>query len=199
MNLCAATLAGAGLAQLTGWNAATEIHLPGVAVAPDFDIEFLRERVDAADADTMKTAGDFIGGGVELATRVQLCEHHLHRGHALATGQIHHVHGNTTAIVDDSDGIVDVDDDFDLFGVAGESFVDGIVYDLVDEVMQSHLTRGPDVHCGTEANGFKAFQDLDVFAGVAVVIAVHGGRTQNFSRHKIPFARCSVMSWVSRG
>ena len=57
--------------------------------------------------------------------------------------------------------------------------------------------RWTDVHCGAEADGFKAFEDLNVLASVAIVVAVHGGRAQNFSRHRIPFARCCVMSRVA--
>ena len=73
--------------------------------------------------------------------------------------------------------------------IAGESLVHRIVHDLVDEVVQPHLSGRADVHGGTEAHGFKAFEDFDVFAGVVVVVAVDGGAAQNFSRHKIPFAR----------
>ena len=123
----------------------------------------------------MQTAGNFVGGSVEFAARMQLGEHHLHGGHVLAAGQIHHVDGNAATIVDDGDGVVDVDDDVDLSCVAGESLVDGIVDDFVDEVMQTHLAGGADVHCGTQADGFKAFEDFDVVAGVAVVVAVDGG------------------------
>ena len=42
VNLGAAFLAGARLAQLTGGKPAAEVHLPGVAVAPDLDVELLR-------------------------------------------------------------------------------------------------------------------------------------------------------------
>ncbi len=143
-------------------------------------------------ADAVQAAGDFVGGRVELAAGVQLGEHHLHGGHPLAAGQVHHVHGNAAAVVDHGDGVVDVDDDIDLFGVAGKSLVDRVVDDFVDEVMQPHLAGRADVHGGTQAHRFKAFEDLDVLAGVVVVVAVDGGAAQNFSRHKIPFARCSV-------
>ena len=44
---------------------------------------------------------------------------------------------------------------------------------------------------GRRRTASKPFENLDVFAGVAVVVAVHGGAAQNFSRHKIPFARSS--------
>ena len=164
--------------------------LPGVAVAPDFDFELLAERVDAADAHAVQSAGDFVGGGVEFAAGVQLGEHHLHGGHLLAVGQVHHVHGNAAAVVDDGDGVVDVDDDVDFLGVAGQGLVDGVVDDFVDQMMQSHLAGRADVHGRAQAHRLKAFQDFDVFAGVVVVVAVHGGAAQNFSRHRIPFARC---------
>jgi hypothetical protein len=106
----------------------------------------------------------------------------------LATGKIHYVDGNAAAIVDDCDGVIDVDDDINFFAIAGESFVDGIVNDFVDEVMQTHLACGADVHCGAKADGLKALEDLDVVASVTVVVAAGGGRTQYFSRHKLPFA-----------
>jgi hypothetical protein len=91
-----------------------KVHLPGVAVAPDLDVELLRERVDAAHAHAVQAAGDLVGGGVELAAGVQLGQHHLHGRHLLAVGQIHHVHGNAAAVVDHGDGVVDVDGDIDF-------------------------------------------------------------------------------------
>src|ERR1035438_4118403 len=41
VNLGSAPLAAADLAQLASGHAATEVHLPGVVVAPDLDIELL--------------------------------------------------------------------------------------------------------------------------------------------------------------
>jgi hypothetical protein len=89
-----------------------------------------------------------------------------------------------------------VDDDIDFLAVPGESFVDGIVHDFVDEVMQTHFAGGADVHCGTKADGFKALEDFDVVASVAVVVArFAAGRY--FSRHKLPFAMGFVRLWVA--
>src|ERR1035441_6482866 len=118
MNLRPALLAGARLAQLTYRRAATEVHLPCESVAPDLDVELLRERVDATDAHAVQAAGDLIGGGVEFAASVEDGQHHLHGGHLLAAGQRLHIDRNTAAIVDDGDRIVHVDDDVDLGGVA---------------------------------------------------------------------------------
>ena len=57
--------------------------------------------------------------------------------------------------------IVDVDGDFDSVAVAGQRFVDRIVHDLVDQVMQTGFAGGADVHRRPQANGFQAFQHLD--------------------------------------
>ncbi len=160
-------------------------RLTGFFRAPDFDLELFAERVHATYADAMKAAGDFVGGGVELAAGVQLGEHDLHGGHALAVRRVHHVHGNAAAVVDHGDGVVHVDHDIDFLGVAGKRFVDRVVDDFVDEVVQPHLAGRADVHGGAQAHGFKAFKNFDVFAGVAVVVAVlDGGAAQSFSRHK---------------
>ena len=199
VDLGAALLAGSGLAQFADGKTATEIHLPGVAVAPDLDVEFLAERVDATHAHAVQAAGDFVGGGIEFAAGVELGEDHLHRRHHLAVAHRHHVHGNAAAIVDHGDGVVDVDDDFDLLGVAGQRFIDGVIDHLIDQVVQAHLAGRADVHGRTKAHRLQAFENLDVFAGVAAVVAASGGEgllgcvdRHSLSRHRVLFARLSL-------
>ncbi len=137
----------------------------------------------------METAGDFVGGGVELAAGMELGQHHLDGRHPLAVGQIHHVHGNAAAVVDHGNRIVDVDDDFNSLGVAGQSLVDGIIHDLVDEVVQAHFPGRTDIHGRAQANRLEAFQDFDVFAGVTIVIASRG-QDRCFGRHRCPIGLC---------
>jgi hypothetical protein len=163
-----------------------------VAVAPDLDVELLRERVDATDADAMQAAGDLVGGGVEFAAGMELGEHHLHGRHHLAVGEKHHVHRDAAAVIDHGDRVVDVDDDLDFFAVAGQRLVHRVVHHLVDQVVQAHLAGGADVHGGTQAHGLQAFKDLDVLAGIAAVIFGERCGVQGISRHRIPFARPSL-------
>ena len=85
---------------------------------------------------------------------------------------VHHVDGNAAAVVDHGDGVVDVNGDFDLVGMAGERFVDGVVHDFVDQVVQSHLAGRADVHRGTLAHGFHAAENFD---GIGVVVPVAPG------------------------
>ena len=58
-------------------------------------------------------------------------------------------------------------EDVDAIAEAGHRLVDGVIDDLVDEVMQAALVGGPDVHTGAAADGLKALEDLDIGSGVS--------------------------------
>ena len=51
--------------------------------------------------------------------------------------------------------------------VAGQSFVDGVVDHLVDEMVKAAGAGGADVHAGAFADRLEAFEDLDIL-GVVV-------------------------------
>ncbi len=172
VNLGATALGRADLAQLADRIAATEVHLPGVAVAADLDVELLRERVDATDADAVQTARDLVGRGIKLAAGMQNGEHDLNGRHLLAIGQSLHIDRDATAIVNNGHRVVDMDDDVNPRRVTGQRLVDRVVDHLINKVMQAHLAGRADIHGRPETNCLKAFEDLDVFARVAVVIAV---------------------------
>ena len=50
--------------------------------------------------------------------------------------------------------------------MAGHGLVDGVVHDLVDEVVETSDAGGADVHPGPLADGLEALQDLDVLCAV---------------------------------
>ena len=70
--------------------------------------------------------------------------------------------------------------DFDLVGVTGERFVDGVVHDFVDQMMQSDLARRADIHGGTFADGFHSAQHFDGIGSVVPVAPVDGGEPPVF-------------------
>ena len=53
--------------------------------------------------------------------------------------------------------------------VAGERLVDGVVDDLVDEVVQTARAGRADVHAGALANRFESLEHLDLVRAVRVV------------------------------
>ncbi len=163
---------GAGFSQLAGGLALRVSLLPGETVAPDFQFQFFAERVDAAHAHAVQSAGNFVGIGVELAARVQRGHHDLCGGNFFAV-DVHVVDGNAAAVVDDGDGIVEMNGDFDLVGVTGERLVNRVIDNFVDQVMQAEFARRADVHGGTLAHGFHAAEHFD---GVGGVVGV--GRSQ---------------------
>src|SRR5699024_11428627 len=56
--------------------------------------------------------------------------------------------------------------------VAGQGLVDGVVHDLVDQVVQATLAGGADIHARPLADRLQPFEDLDL---AAVVLVVGGG------------------------
>ena len=153
------------LLQLVLGRPARVLLRPVVAVAADLHEQALGQRVDDRHADAVQAAGDLVAAAVaELAAGVQHGEHDLDRRAALL---LVHRDGDPAAVVDDGDRVVGVDRDGDLGAVAGERLVDGVVDDLVDEMVQAHHAGRADVHAGALADGLEAFQHRDVLGVVA--------------------------------
>ena len=79
-----------------------------------------------------------------------------------------HVDGDAAAVVGDRDGVaVLVQRDGDRVGVAVEVFVDGVIDDLPDEVVQALGVHAADVHRRPFADGLQPFEDGNVLGGVS--------------------------------
>ena len=138
--------------------------LVDLLVAPDLELEPLGERVDDRHADAVQPARHLVAVVVELAAGVQHREHDFRRR---STAFVH-VGRNAAAVVDDRDRVVDVDGDVDFGGKPGERFVDRVVDDFVDEMMQPGGPGRPDVHRRPLAHGLEPFEDLDALGAVFV-------------------------------
>src|SRR5688572_13912817 len=71
-----------------------------------------------------------------------------------------HVDRNTAPVVFDADRVVGVYHDVDMIAVSSECFVDRVVYDFVNEVVQTAWPGGSDVHTGTLPDSFEALENL---------------------------------------
>jgi hypothetical protein len=144
---------------------------PDVAVGVDLDVERDGEGVDDGDTDAVQAAGDRVGVAVELPARVQ-------HGHDDLDGRLllHRVHADRdpAAVVGDPHAAVVLQDHLDARGVARHRLVDRVVHDLPDEVVQTPLTGGADVHAGPLADGLEPLQDRDRRRAVAVLLLRHG-------------------------
>src|SRR5688500_9207902 len=71
-----------------------------------------------------------------------------------------------------------MDNDVDMIAVTSECFVDRVVYDFVNEVVQAAWPGGSDVHTGTLPDSFEALENLDltgiVFFGFSHALLAFG-------------------------
>ena len=151
-------------------------HIPlavDASVAPDFEVELLRERVHHRDADAVQPARNLVRLAVELASGVQHGHDDLRRRPAARML----IDRNPPAVVGDGDRVVDVDGDADGVAEAGQRLVYRVVDDFVDEVVEAGRAGGPDVHRRAFPHGFESLQHLDLVGAVvlALPLVVGGG------------------------
>ncbi len=150
--------------------AVLEAHQIFFSAAPDAQIENGRERVHHRDADAVQAAGDLVGVLVEFSARVQLGHDDLGRRDAFF---LMDVDRDAAAVVAHGDAAVAMQNHFDAVAMAGERFIDRVIDDFVDHVVQARAVTGiADVHAGAFAHGIKALEHLDGLG----VIGPLGGR-----------------------
>ena len=139
---------------------------PLVAVAAHLEMEALRERVHHRHPDPVQAAGDLVSAAVaELAARVQGRHHDLGRRTLLLLVLLDR---DAAAVVGDRDAVVGMQGHRDVVAVARDRLVDGVVHDLVDEVVEASRAGRADVHAGAQPNRLEALEDGDVPGAVAV-------------------------------
>ena len=111
----------------------------------------------------MQTAGDLIAAAAELAAGVEYGINDLQRR---PPGLGLDVHGDAAAVVGNGDGVAGVDGDGDVLAVARQRFIDGVVHDLIDQMMKARAGGRADIHTGTLAHRFQTLQNLNLRAAV---------------------------------
>ena len=155
----------AGLGELVlGLAALGEVLLPLAAVAVDLDVEAARQRVDHRRADAVQAAGDLVALAAELPARVQHGHDDLGRGLALVLGVV--VDRHAASVVGHAAAAVGEQRDVDAGAVPGHRLVDGVVDDLVDQVVEAGRAGGSDVHPGPLPDRFETLENGDVLGGI---------------------------------
>ena len=139
--------------------AAGEFHLIDVAVLVHLHRQPLGKGVDDARAHAVQTAGDLIASAAELTARVQHGIDDLERG---APRLRLNVDGDTAAVIDNGDGVALVDRHFNFRAVACKRFVNGVIHNFVDEVVQAAHRRRSDVHARALAHRLQSFEHLNL-------------------------------------
>jgi hypothetical protein len=129
-----------------------------LAVAPDAQVEPVRQRVDHGHAHAVEAARDLVAVLVELTPGMELGHDDLGRRDALLGVD---VHGDAAAVVAHRHRAVGVDLDLHGGGVAGQNLVDAVVHDLVDHVVEARAVVGvADIHARALAHGIQALRTL---------------------------------------
>ena len=97
---------------------------------------------------------------------MQHCHHHL-QGRLVQLLVL--VYGYSAAVVLHGDALIGVDGHFYIGAIARHSLVDGVVYGLVDKMMQAFLADVSYVHGRTLAHGLKSLQNLNITCRVVAL------------------------------
>src|SRR5260370_25946024 len=95
--------------------------------------------------DTVGAAGDFVSRRVEFPAGMKRGQYDLGRCDFLAVHD-NVVNWDTTADINNGDRVIDGDGDDDLGGETGQRFVDCVVDDFVEQMLQANITPATDVH-----------------------------------------------------
>ena len=133
---------------------------PDVAISANTQRQAFGQGIDDRNADSVKSAGDFVGVIVKFAACMQRGHDDLGRRDALF---LMNVHRDPAPVVLHADRSVIDDADRYLGAVAGKRLVHAVINDLKHHVVKAGPIVGiTDVHAGALTNSVQAFQDFDV-------------------------------------
>ena len=141
------------------------------SIAVDLEFDERRQRVHHRHTDSVESARDLVPATAELAASMQDGEHNL-------SGRLVRKFGvrsdrNASAVVDHSAAPIGKNRHLDDITMPCHCFIDCVVDDLIDHVMQPGGTGGSDVHTRALAHCFQSFEDLDVTGGVVARCVRH--------------------------
>jgi hypothetical protein len=114
----------------------------------------------------VQPARDLVAVAAELSAGMELREDDLQSRPPLVG---HDVDRNAGPVVANGDRVVRMECDFDALVAAGESLVDRVVDDFVDEMVEASRARRADVHARPKPDRFEALQNGDVFCCITVL------------------------------
>ena len=133
--------------------ALSKLNAVAFAAAAHFNLHVLAQCVNAGNTDTMQTAGNLITAVTELTACMQYCHNNLN---SRLLFLFHHIHGNATAVIDNRNAVILMDNYFDITAVAGQSLVNTVVHNLIHQMVQTAGGRTADIHRRSFAYSLQA-------------------------------------------
>ncbi len=155
--------------------AAFKGHVMNLSAARHFDFKPFGERIDNGCAHAVQPAAGFVSALTALilkfAAGADFGENDLDRGDAFGRVKSN---GNASAVVRHADAAIGVDHDENAGAVTCARFINGIVGDFVDEVVQAARRGVANIHAWPRTYVFDALKHLDL--GFAILIGIGGTR-----------------------
>ena len=156
---------------------------PDLPLATNLQLEAFRERIDHRHADAVESTRDLVDVVVEFTARVELGHNDL-GGRATFTQVM--VDRNTAPVVLDRRRTVGVESDLDQRAITSLGFVDRVVDELEDHVVETGIVVGvSDVHARAGTYRLEALQNFDRIGPIRDSVGCHGRRHVDFRRRNV--------------
>ncbi len=151
-----------------------ELHLINLTIFKHLNRHPLGQGIDNRGTHAVETAGNLIAAAAKLTAGMEDGINHFQSG--LARLGLN-VHRDTAAIIRHGNDITVMDGNGDLGAVACQRLINGVVHDLIDQMVQSAGGGGADIHTRTFPDRLQALQNLDLRC---VIVVVCGHRSAAF-------------------
>ena len=111
----------------------------------------------------MQTARNLVAAAAEFTAGVQNGQNN---GQGGDTHFVVNCNGDSSSVITDGNDIVGMYFNLDMSTEAGECLVDGVIDNLVNQVVKSSRTCRADIHTGPFTNGLKTFKNLYLVCAV---------------------------------
>ena len=128
----------------------------------DLNVKFCRKGVDNGGTNAVKATGNLVSATAELATGM---EHRINGFKRRTSSLFLNVDRNSAAVVLNGNAVVFFNGHVDFIAKSGESFIDAVVDNFPDQMVQALRTCRTDVHPRAFSDRFKSFKNLNL-AGI---------------------------------
>ncbi len=164
---------------LGGWDALGVFLHPAFLIALYLHPDPGRKRADHRDANAVQAAGNLIATLLELSSGVK-ASHDDFKGRATYFWMF--LDRNAAAVVLNRYFVIGMQDNFDGVAGPGQGFVDTVIDDLVDKLLEPLLVCPSDVHAGPAADTFEPFEDLNICGPIGQYALLHAYPSPCFRR-----------------
>ena len=127
------------------------------------DLQPLGEGVDDGCAHTVKTSGYFISSSAEFSSGMENGKHNLNGGDSRL---MINSNGDSPAVIRHSHGIILMNRNLYMIAGTCKSLIDRIINNFINQMMQTSGRSGSDIHTGSFAYRFEAFQNLYLISAI---------------------------------